>query len=301
MFSSVAAATTDRRVDAELDNFITRLQVIHRESGGPESEDPDRFANKDDFTRIAEDTLKLLIRWQDLIEQREAMGSNRSTAQVALDNDIRRVEADTAQAIQGLEALQRAENAKRRSKYKPEQMEHREGTVRNMRRQEEQLKRRQRAALTGRDVGAREHKTMEESELFKVSGNENAEVLPSGYAKGATRNDNMTETQRQQLAVIKARDKEFDETILKDISAGLDTLQEYAEGFTQRIQEHDKMIDEIQEGVDNAQERLVTINAELKETLAKLRSSDKICLDILCVLIMLGLIGVIFNTFTSNN
>eukprot|EP00968_Pinguiococcus_pyrenoidosus_P006212 scaffold422_cov247-Pinguiococcus_pyrenoidosus.AAC.1 len=203
MFSSVAAATTDRRVDAELDNFITRLQVIHRESGGPESEDPDRFANKDDFTRIAEDTLKLLIRWQDLIEQREAMGSNRSTAQVALDNDIRRVEADTAQAIQGLEALQRAENAKRRSKYKPEQMEHREGTVRNMRRQEEQLKRRQRAALTGRDVGAREHKTMEESELFKVSGNENAEVLPSGYAKGATRNDNMTETQRQQLAVIK--------------------------------------------------------------------------------------------------
>eukprot|EP00968_Pinguiococcus_pyrenoidosus_P012862 scaffold1152_cov235-Pinguiococcus_pyrenoidosus.AAC.4 len=142
-----------------------------------------------------------------------------------------------------------------------------------------------------------------------------------GYAPGAKARNNMTTDERQQLQALKDRDNELDAKYLNRIGEGLDYLQEKAEGFSERLKEHDQRIDEIQTKTDEVSEASVGLKALhpdttkcvaalrsdpilprwLKDTLKHVRGSDKICVDIMCILVMLGLLGVLIQLLTSND
>ena len=53
------------------------------------------------------------------------------------------------------------------------------------------------------------------------------------------------------------------------------------------------MLDTLEEKVDDVHEHLTNVNIKLKNTLEEARKSDKICCDILCLLLLIGMIAVV--------
>lgn len=152
--------------------------------------------------------------------------------------------------------------------------------------------------------------TMEESELFKkkdiesgvpTGTNTDANVsggVPTGSRIGA-RNNQMTDQQRAQLMMIRERDQEFDVQI-DEIGKGLDILRELAVQANEEVKLQNTMLDVLEEKVNDVQDRVLNINERMKDTLDKVRKSDKICMDIFCLIILIGMIIVVYKLSTDN-
>lgn len=251
----------------------------------------------DDFTRRARrafETLKTLgALISDLEENPRGASGQGGTEEIKRDQDIRKADADLVGILDELDAMQRTELGKRRSKVPKEQLDKRSETLASMRQELESCRERKTRAAGG-FVRKRNVKRMEDSELFRSTG-EAGMTNAAGYdtrlaGRGAQQ---ITHDEQMQLEVIKQRDREFDQTVLRDIAKGLDVLQDYAERFGDELAEQDRLIDEIQENVDVQNEKIQNVNAHLKEVLHQVRSPGRFCTDILCVMLMLGMIGVL--------
>merc|ERR1712071_42321 len=93
----------------------------------------------------------------------------------------------------------------------------------------------------------------------------------------------LTEDQQLQLQQIQERDDDFDAQ-LEAIGEGLTTLDEIAQKQGEEVKRQSVMLDNLGQRVDNVHEHVTNVNAKMKETLAEVgRSSDKICVDIMCI------------------
>ena len=95
--------------------------------------------------------------------------------------------------------------------------------------------------------------------------------------------------------------KEMDEE-LKNQDLGLQKIQEDVGQIKAKAKNIGKLQDEVAKQTkkttklaQKTEAKLTTTNAKLKELLEKVRSGDKICIDIILVLICLGLIAVLYN------
>ena len=70
-------------------------------------------------------------------------------------------------------------------------------------------------------------------------------------------------------------------------------LGEIARTANEEVKLQNKMLDTLEEKVDDVHEHLTNVNIKLKNTLDEARKSDKICCDILCLLLLVGMIVVV--------
>ena len=142
--------------------------------------------------------------------------------------------------------------------------------------------------------------TMEESDMFKpkdpgVDGPMG--VGGGGYHGG--RNQNMTEEHRAALHVLKERDVKMD-AVITEIGKGVDDLYQLARTANEEVKLQSKMIDHLETKIDDVHEHVTNINAKLKTTLEEARNSDKICVDILCLLLLIGMIVILVKINNDN-
>lgn len=104
----------------------------------------------------------------------------------------------------------------------------------------------------------------------------------------------LTDSQSLQISQIQERDKEFD-LQLEQIGEGIKDLQEIAEMQQEEVHRQGAMLETVGEKIDEAQEHIQTVNARLKETLDDVRAADKICVDIMCIVLMIGLAAVMYH------
>ena len=105
----------------------------------------------------------------------------------------------------------------------------------------------------------------------------------------------MTDGQQQQLLQIEERDADFDRQ-LDEIGEGIQDLAEIAEMQGEEVNHQTQMLDNLHTKMDAANERLAGVNTKMKETLEEVgRSSDKLCVDIMCIVLMIGFGAVIYN------
>ena len=105
----------------------------------------------------------------------------------------------------------------------------------------------------------------------------------------------LTDGQQQQLLQIEERDADFDRQ-LDEIGEGIQDLAEIAEMQGEEVAHQTQMLDNLHTKMDAANERLSGVNASMKETLEEVgRSSDKLCVDIMCIVLMIGFGAVIYN------
>lgn len=92
---------------------------------------------------------------------------------------------------------------------------------------------------------------------------------------------------------------------LDNIGIGVKELAVKSRKIGEQTDQMGRVINDVQKDADRVHKNLETTNAKLKNLLKKLRSGDKICIDIVLVLICLGLIAVLYNLiqtkFINNN
>jgi len=109
----------------------------------------------------------------------------------------------------------------------------------------------------------------------------------------------MTGSQQVQLQQIRDRDAEFDQD-LDEIGEGIQDLHELALRQGEEVKRQNQMLQEVGSKIDNAHEHMVNVNAKMKDTLDEVgRSSDKLCVDIMCIVLGIGLIAVIYKMATG--
>lgn len=123
-----------------------------------------------------------------------------------------------------------------------------------------------------------------------------------------------------QIQELEARDQEFD-TQLDRIGEGIMDLVEIAEQQGEEVRRQNVMLDNVtcvlvflvclcfsnyltflkccSEKIDNTNERVGGVNLRMKETLDEVgRSSDKLCIDIMCIVMAVGFGSVFYNMAT---
>ena len=109
----------------------------------------------------------------------------------------------------------------------------------------------------------------------------------------------MTGNQRLALHQIRECDAEFDQD-LDEIDLGVQDLHELALRQGEEVKRQNQMLNEVGSKIDNAHEHMVNVNAKMKDTLNEVgRSSDKLCVDIMCIVLGIGLAAVIYKMATG--
>ena len=105
----------------------------------------------------------------------------------------------------------------------------------------------------------------------------------------------MTEGQRMKVQQLQDRDREFD-TQLDEIGEGIQDLAEIAQMQGEEVNRQNVMLDNLNDKIENVQDHMTNVNSKMKETLEEVgRSSDKLCIDIMCIMIMVGFGAVLYN------
>jgi len=107
----------------------------------------------------------------------------------------------------------------------------------------------------------------------------------------------MTDVQHRNLDMIKDRDENFD-VQLDQIGEGLQDLMEIAQMQSEEVQRQNVMIENIEGKMEKTSEHITNVNIRMKETLSAVRGADKICVDIMCISLMLGLSFLMYKQLT---
>ena len=109
----------------------------------------------------------------------------------------------------------------------------------------------------------------------------------------------LTSGQKQQIQQLEARDADFDRQ-LDEIGEGIQDLAEIAQMQGEEVKRQSAMLDQVNDKMDKVNERMLGVNAKMKDTLEEVgRASDKLCVDIMCIVLAIGFGAVIYN-FTQN-
>ena len=110
----------------------------------------------------------------------------------------------------------------------------------------------------------------------------------------------LTDNQRQQILQLEERDADFDKQ-LDEIGEGIQDLAEIAQLQGEEVKRQSAMLDQVNDKMDKVNERMTNVNSKMKNTLEEVgRASDKLCVDIMCIVLMIGFGAVIYN-FVKND
>ena len=104
----------------------------------------------------------------------------------------------------------------------------------------------------------------------------------------------ITSDQQQQIMQLEERDADFDRQ-LDEIGEGIQDLAEIAALQGEEVKRQSVMLDNVNNKMDRVNERMTSVNSKMKETLEEVgRSSDKLCVDIMCIVLAIGFGSVIY-------
>ena len=110
----------------------------------------------------------------------------------------------------------------------------------------------------------------------------------------------MTSGQQQQIQQLEERDADFDRQ-LDEIGEGIQDLAEIAQMQGEEVKRQSAMLDQVNSKMDKVNERMIGVNEKMKDTLEEVgRASDKLCVDIMCIVLAIGFGAVIYN-FIQND
>jgi peptidoglycan hydrolase CwlO-like protein len=109
----------------------------------------------------------------------------------------------------------------------------------------------------------------------------------------------MTDGQKQSVQQLEQRDADFDRQ-LDEIGEGIQDLAEIAALQGEEVKRQSVMLESVNNKMDKVNERMTNVNSKMKETLEEVgRAGDKMCVDIMCVVLAVGFGALIYN-FTQN-
>ena len=294
-------------MDGDLEGLLTKLKAIQVQVGGGKPTAQSREAEArggrgvDRFLDLKEAMMESL---KD-IRRMAAEGAENPTAnpkeQIALDARIKRSLRGLTEDWHDLDGLVQAELRKRKSKFDADELATREELVLRLLREIDDVKAAHRAGYGDRSRGSapvdRGLVSKEDCELFRP-----AEPVAGGQTGGAARpreQEAITEEQQQQLQAIKERDRGFDDQI-GEIGRGIETLADIANAQNEEVKKQSVMLEDLAARMDNVHDHVTNVNMKMKTTLDEVgRSSDKLCVDVMCLLFLIGMIVVMYQLMVA--
>lgn len=279
------------QIDAEINGLLSKLTKIQSEVGGGKvkTQRVGEDGKVDAFLELRDTMIQRLENIKDLLEKakgEDRFGPNAKTA-IGTQSEIRKMIAALSEELTQLESMYQTEAKKRKSKWSSEELALRQNIVKQFHSEIQTIKDMQRAGYVP-GLQANQLVRMEDSEMFSKTP-----TPSSSKAVFGSRNNDMTDGHRQQLQLVRERDQEIDQEI-GVIGLGLDELKTLALAQNNEVKLQNNMLESLENKIDGVHDQVSNINKRLKTTLEEARSSDKICVDIICLLILIGLIIVIY-------
>lgn len=121
----------------------------------------------------------------------------------------------------------------------------------------------------------------------------------SGGGGGGGGGVELTQQQHLKLQEIESRDQDFDRQ-LDEIGQGIQDLAEIAQMQNEEVRRQNIMLENVENKIDDAHDHITNINSKMKETLDEVRGADKVCVDIMCIVLMVGLGAVLYQLIKKN-
>jgi len=202
-----------------------------------------------------------------------------------------------------MEGLYKVEARKKRSKFTKEQLDIQQTLVHRLNAELEKVKEMQAQPFARRDsdnVAAKMNVqalvSLNAVDLDNTAGDigPNRGGDESNWTSGEGPGVELTESQSLDIQQIERRDKEFDKE-LDTIGEGIKDLGEIAAMQSEEVKRQNVMLQNVENRIDDAAEHITSVNQRMKDTLNEVRAADKICIDIMCIVMMVGLGAVLYN------
>jgi chromosome segregation ATPase len=264
----------------DVDMMVYKLGEMQKLLGGPISL---RASKEEDEFNRAKISLMELVNWlskkQDERDHRlEKVGRTIGIIQAGVEIKDKQEDAED-QLQQMKDALKRQK--KNPKKYPESQIEIKEKQLQNCTEMLKMVQNRE----EGGPVEDNDDKPMTLTELkFGLTGNRN-EVTHASLRKISKEEDDAIQRFRE-------KDREL-ESLIGQINEGLDVLRDKAEKMDNQIADQEEEIHDFEKVVNKTNKKMLAANARMKKILYEFARPSRFCMDIICLMILLGLVGVI--------
>ena len=247
-----------------------------------------KFSNvKDTFDRLKLQLNQKITKFEELLEKKENLGEAKTGKQVL---EIKKIENDIDNLIKEMEEeLKQLEKELKAQKKKPKKypnIQTKEKIFDLLKNKIKLLK----SKYNGEEIDEEEEQNNETAlEKFEKQLKER-----ENYIGDSTQDRELFEEEKNKMDEWDERRGKQDE-MLDEIGQGINELKYEGQMAGQGINDINKKVKATGKKIDKTQNKVKTQNERLTELVNKIRSSDKICCDIVLILILLGLICVLYS------
>eukprot|EP00816_Leptocylindrus_hargravesii_P010617 CAMPEP_0196804910 /NCGR_PEP_ID=MMETSP1362-20130617/4601_1 /TAXON_ID=163516 /ORGANISM="Leptocylindrus danicus, Strain CCMP1856" /LENGTH=302 /DNA_ID=CAMNT_0042177497 /DNA_START=48 /DNA_END=956 /DNA_ORIENTATION=- len=298
--------------DGELAGLMNKLYSIQEEVGGKEevktkatknSASKDKASRFQDLKATIVDRLKTVQQlMKDAHEKEKAMvgGFANPKEKIAAQQTMRENIRQLGEEWKELDALYKSEAKKKRSKFSKDELQAQQTLVIKLQQEIEKVKEVQRSAFRGA-AGNTAPSGYQTSQYAPTAPGMSKNNKPVGASWASSDNNaaSLTNEQKEQIQELQERDQDFDRQI-EAIEMGITDLAEIAELQNEEVKRQNVMLENTKNKIDAVHEKVVTVNAKLKNTLNEVaRPGDKLCVDIMCIVFAVGFGAVIYKFITG--
>jgi len=237
-----------------------------------------------------------------LIEEQSNATSLNPKDTIAAQAEIRELVRQASDEWNELSAMYKKEARKKKSKFTEEEMEVQQALVLQLQQEIDKVKE---AQLQGYARGGATEQNMQLN-LVALAALEAADLSSGNDPSSGTKTwqsgpsgTALAGSQQVQLQQIRDRDAEFDQD-LDEIGEGIQDLHELALQQGEEVKRQNAMLEQTTQRMDAAHEHMTSVNSKMKDTLTEVgRSSDKMCVDIMCIVLMMGFAAVFYQMSKS--
>jgi len=299
--------------DDEITGLLAKLYTIQEDIGAkPKTTDAEKLAKATNVAKMGSGK-KAEKKGSQFLELKSSIVDRLKTAHQLLKeskdlegsgyggdnaNKIIKMQAEVRENIRQatdewkkLEKLYKKEARKKKSKFSPEELEVQSELVKRLYAKIEEVKDIQTKGYSkggNRDAAAAALNT---KALSYDPGNKKKGGPSWGGAGGGVA---LTGDQQQMIQEIEQRDADFD-LQLDEIGEGIQDLAEIAAAQGEEVALQGQMLDKVDKKIDKNLANMEKVNGRMKETLEEVgRSSDKIMVDIMCIVFMVAFGALIY-------
>mmetsp|Transcript_13025 Transcript_13025/g.19215 ORF Transcript_13025/g.19215 Transcript_13025/m.19215 type:complete len:318 (-) Transcript_13025:210-1163(-) len=231
-------------------------------------------------------------------------GGDTPTRLIKLQAEVREEIRQATEEWKELDAIYKKEARKKKSKFTPEELETQQELVQRLAVEIEKIKEAQMAGFARNRPENDAAASILNSRLGGGGGGSTSINPVTGKPMGGGSSGpgvSLTDGQRTQIQLLEERDADFDRQ-LDEIGDGIADLAEIAALQGEEVKVQNAMLDNLNDKVDRINDRVSSVNGRMKETLEEVgRSSDKLIVDIICIVLAIGFAAVFYNIYRNSN
>ena len=292
-------------MDAELEALLGQLSTLQVRVGGGSAgtTEASRAAlarggvGADPFLDLKEAMLAQLSDVRSKVREHQAKPAKTPRDQIAREAEVKKLLRKLRHDWHDLDTMIQAELRRKKPRYEKDELQMREEVVLRLMREID-------AARTMSKQARNEVKDIETGHSRTIVKKEDHELFTKRDDDDVVKDEpreTISDQQQQRMQQLQERDRQFDDQI-STIGRGVEELGVLASRQAEEVTKQGIMLEDLNERVENVQEHVSQVNSKMKDTLDVVgRSSDKLCVDVMCLLFLIGLCIIAYQLLTKKN